>query len=244
MTIDDYQGEENDIVILSLVRSNPQMRLGFCAIENRIIVALSRARHGMYILGNPEMFGAENSWWRVLTRLRECGRVQEGLKLCCANHPKQSLVVMKAADFEKVAAHGGCAEKCSSLLPRCGHLCGLKCHPFDREHRDVLCGEPCGRPRPEGCTHACRRLCQQCVAAEPSDACPSPCDARVPVRLGCGHVNEVTCHAATTDAASLRCGHREKVEAPCGHIVQKLCLTVQPCRNIITGIIIVMFIIR
>jgi superfamily I DNA and/or RNA helicase len=46
-TVDNYQGEECDIILLSLVRSNNNGKIGFLAIENRICVALSRARLGM-----------------------------------------------------------------------------------------------------------------------------------------------------------------------------------------------------
>lgn len=48
VTVDDYQGEENDIVILSLVRSNTDGNIGFVSVENRICVALSRARQGAH----------------------------------------------------------------------------------------------------------------------------------------------------------------------------------------------------
>ena len=41
-TVDNFQGQENDIIILSLVRSNKQTRGGFSTIENRVCVALSR----------------------------------------------------------------------------------------------------------------------------------------------------------------------------------------------------------
>lgn len=43
-TVDGYQGEENDIVILSLVRSNDDNNIGFLKTDNRVCVALSRAR--------------------------------------------------------------------------------------------------------------------------------------------------------------------------------------------------------
>ena len=51
-SVDNYQGEENDIIILSLVRSNKEGKLGFTAIDNRICVALSRVRLGLYVFGN------------------------------------------------------------------------------------------------------------------------------------------------------------------------------------------------
>lgn len=44
--VDNYQGEENDIILLSLVRSNAEDAVGFVKTENRVCVALSRARHG------------------------------------------------------------------------------------------------------------------------------------------------------------------------------------------------------
>ncbi|GKZ32257.1 hypothetical protein AbraIFM66950_001537 [Aspergillus brasiliensis] len=53
VTIDSYQGEENEIVILSLVRSS-ESDIGFLSIANRVCVALSRARRGFYMFGNAK----------------------------------------------------------------------------------------------------------------------------------------------------------------------------------------------
>jgi hypothetical protein len=47
--VDNYQGEENDIVLLSLVRSNEDGKIGFLSIENRVCVALSRAKFNRYL---------------------------------------------------------------------------------------------------------------------------------------------------------------------------------------------------
>jgi superfamily I DNA and/or RNA helicase len=52
--VDNYQGEENNIIILSLVRSNADDKIGFLNIENRICVALSRAKVGFFLIGNFE----------------------------------------------------------------------------------------------------------------------------------------------------------------------------------------------
>lgn len=43
--VDNFQGEENDIILLSLVRSNEQNKIGFLRTDNRICVALSRAKY-------------------------------------------------------------------------------------------------------------------------------------------------------------------------------------------------------
>jgi superfamily I DNA and/or RNA helicase len=53
-TIDNFQGEENKIIIVSLVRSNPRKIPGFLKVENRVNVLLSRAKHGLYLIGNRE----------------------------------------------------------------------------------------------------------------------------------------------------------------------------------------------
>jgi len=67
-TVDSYQGLEANIVLLSLVRSNPNGNIGFLRLPNRVCVALSRARWGLYMIGNmetllcgnPELWGAIN----------------------------------------------------------------------------------------------------------------------------------------------------------------------------------------
>jgi helicase required for RNAi-mediated heterochromatin assembly 1 len=63
-SVDNYQGEENDIIILSLVRSNSENKIGFLKISNRVCVALSRARQGLFIFGNSKcLLGSETKLW-------------------------------------------------------------------------------------------------------------------------------------------------------------------------------------
>ena len=52
-TVDKYQGEQNDFVILSLTRTRT---VGYLRDIRRLTVALSRARLGLYILGRRELF--------------------------------------------------------------------------------------------------------------------------------------------------------------------------------------------
>ncbi|KAI9683087.1 MAG: hypothetical protein M1829_005878 [Trizodia sp. TS-e1964] len=52
-TVDKYQGEQNDYIILSLTRTN---RVGYLRDIRRLTVALSRARLGLYILGRRNVF--------------------------------------------------------------------------------------------------------------------------------------------------------------------------------------------
>ena len=67
VTIDSYQGEENEFVFLSLVRNNEEGSIGFTGNENRVCVALSRARRGLFVFGNGEMMcGASEIWANVV----------------------------------------------------------------------------------------------------------------------------------------------------------------------------------
>ncbi|KAF4584303.1 DEAD helicases superfamily protein (Aquarius) [Ophiocordyceps camponoti-floridani] len=54
-TVDKYQGEQNDYIILSMTRTS---RVGYLRDVRRMTVAVSRARLGLYVLGRREVFEA------------------------------------------------------------------------------------------------------------------------------------------------------------------------------------------
>ncbi|UNW04109.1 AAA domain-containing protein [Acinetobacter indicus] len=56
-TIDAYQGQESRLLILNLVRSNMQNKIGFLNSESRINVALSRAKERLIIVGDISTWG-------------------------------------------------------------------------------------------------------------------------------------------------------------------------------------------
>ncbi|MDR9812121.1 AAA domain-containing protein [Rhizobium hidalgonense] len=60
-TVDSYQGKENHIVIVSLVRSNERGQIGFLDKENRINVAVSRAMDRLILVGASAMFRKSSS---------------------------------------------------------------------------------------------------------------------------------------------------------------------------------------
>ena len=112
-TVDNYQGEENDIVILSLVRSNnPQNKIGFLNIHNRVCVALSRARMGFYVVGNMN-FIARNSakWLDVIDTVKEIDCVGDKLKLTCGAHPQNDIDASEPSHFG-LRPDGGCNLLC------------------------------------------------------------------------------------------------------------------------------------
>ncbi|XP_055853584.1 NFX1-type zinc finger-containing protein 1 [Episyrphus balteatus] len=62
-TVDNFQGREANIVLLSLVRSNWNNQIGYLKEQNRICVALSRAKMGLYIVGNMDLLAECSGTW-------------------------------------------------------------------------------------------------------------------------------------------------------------------------------------
>ncbi|MCK7050939.1 AAA domain-containing protein [Enterobacter roggenkampii] len=60
-TVDSYQGQENKIIILSLVRDNSDALQGFLRDTPRINVAISRAQERLVILGASRMWRKDNN---------------------------------------------------------------------------------------------------------------------------------------------------------------------------------------
>lgn len=58
-TIDSFQGQERDIVYISLVRSNPGGEIGFLVDTRRMNVAMTRARQKLVVIGDS---GTLSQW--------------------------------------------------------------------------------------------------------------------------------------------------------------------------------------
>lgn len=89
-TVDNYQGEENRIILLSSVRNNHTGNVGFLKIENRVCVALSRAREGLYIMGNMDNLIKKNEIWpKIKKSLENNDAIGSCLVLQCQIHNDQ-----------------------------------------------------------------------------------------------------------------------------------------------------------
>ncbi|XP_037087469.1 helicase sen1-like [Pollicipes pollicipes] len=70
-TVDGFQGQERDIVVLSCVRSNGAGSLGFLDDRRRLNVALTRARCCLYVCGHLGTLKADQVWSHLIQDARE-----------------------------------------------------------------------------------------------------------------------------------------------------------------------------
>ncbi len=213
-TVDNFQGEEAKIIIISLVRSNDERKCGFLKTSNRINVLLSRARHGMYVIGNAHTARCIPMWDQVITILENDGNLGQTLALCCPRHKETPIEVSEPDDFSIFSPEGGCDRKCISRL-RCGHACINKCHS-EPLHDAVRCLERCQRVK-KGCDHACPKVC--------GDPCDPKCQIQMSnIALPCGHVRtKLACHLAQTPEA-VQCQVLVGTVMPgCKHTVKVCC---------------------
>lgn len=65
-SVDGFQGSEEDIIIISTVRSNGNGKIGFLSNRQRANVALTRARHCLWVIGNETTLALSGSIWAKL----------------------------------------------------------------------------------------------------------------------------------------------------------------------------------
>ncbi|XP_068247242.1 NFX1-type zinc finger-containing protein 1-like [Palaemon carinicauda] len=237
--VDNFQGEESNIILLSLVRSNEEGKVGFLRTENRICVALSRAKQGLYIMGNMEQLQESSELWSdIQSDLTDMEAIGSSLAIKCENHPDVVSQVSSDKDILLKHPEGGCRKPCSVPLPKCGHRCPKTCHILDSEHVEVRCPLPCPLVTCER-KHPCPQKCwEKC----------NPCIVPVLKTFTCGHTHNVQCHtyyekhlcstrvekvlpdcqhkahmACHMDPAKFSCPVPCDIRLPCGHMCKRKC---------------------
>ncbi|BFZ12701.1 hypothetical protein BsWGS_15740 [Bradybaena similaris] len=204
-TVDNFQGEENDIILLSLVRSNTENQTGFLKVDNRVCVALSRAKKGLYAIGNFNLLASQSKLWsKIVNTANEEHIIDIGLPVICERHPDIQRLIINADDFKK-CPEGGCGQPCNFVL-KCGHTCGLSCHGYDAEHLKYKCMKTCSRKCEVG--HPCRKSC-----FEVCGKCSVLVMKEFPI---CGHENQVPCSVPPEEAiCKQRCSHILQCQHQC-----------------------------
>lgn len=68
-TVDGFQGQEKDIIILSCVRSGPNLsHIGFLKDTRRMNVALTRAKSSLFIFGNGSTLERSDERWKIIVQ--------------------------------------------------------------------------------------------------------------------------------------------------------------------------------
>lgn len=230
--VDNYQGEENVIVLLSLVRGNERGNTGFVKEEQRICVSLSRAREGLFIVGNSQTVCKHSKIWASIFRsMKYRMLVSNALTLVCQNHPGVKIKAEAKWDFKKFRL-GGCERQCETVL-KCGHRCSKSCHFVDKEHQDSLCREPCIKICKN--RHKCKnRCCERCSI----DKCYKSIEK---VLQKCNHTVRIRCYQDSEEyvctqlcGRTLDCGHtcNKKCYESCNPCMQSTCVLSDRCGHI------------
>jgi len=72
-TIDGFQGQERDAIIISLVRSNDAGIIGFLSDERRLNVAMTRARKNLVIIGDVATLGSHQLFLDLVEHIEQHG---------------------------------------------------------------------------------------------------------------------------------------------------------------------------
>ena len=111
---DNFQGDERDLVLVSLTRSNSRCDIGFMSSPQRLNVLLSRARDGLILIGDAETFmGSKKGgelWTCFVRMLKDKNNIFDGFPVKCERHPKRVALLRNPEDFDKECPDGGCKE--------------------------------------------------------------------------------------------------------------------------------------
>jgi superfamily I DNA and/or RNA helicase len=80
-TVDSFQGQERDIIYISLVRSNEKGEIGFLADTRRMNVAMTRAKKKLVIIGDSATIGQHKYYEKFLDYINEINAYHSAFEL-------------------------------------------------------------------------------------------------------------------------------------------------------------------
>ena len=191
-TIDMYQGDENDYVIVSLVRSPKEgYNIGFVNNESRRCVAQSRSKCGLYFIGNVRVLKKSKVWYPLIAQLEAQNCVGKKLSIVCDKHrtgyqvdqvndPPQITDLMYFVTNPTIL----CKEVCGADYPclMAAHKCRYTCKPV---HGHSYC-KTVVTFNFSTCSHIVEKHCSKDVSL-------MKCLEKVNKTFSCQHVCEFSC---------------------------------------------------
>ncbi len=216
-TVDMYQGDENDIVLISLTRGNNARSIGFMKLMNRRCVAQSRAKCGMYFFGHIDTYlqaeKGKSVWQPLLKKMFDKECVGTSIVIQCKKHKIKSQksipnaqVLMSHVDNSVQLCNLVCGDLFDCKILE--HACKKSCSP---PHRHDTCFVKMKKIRPT-CGHVAECKCHEKLSE-------IPCVHKVEHTFSsCGHKGMKKCYV---QANSLTCKH------PCP---SKMACNLHPCQ--------------
>lgn len=80
-TVDSFQGQERDVIYISLVRSNENAEIGFLSDTRRMNVALTRAKKKLVVIGDSATIGQHPFYEKFLDYINEIDAYRSAFEL-------------------------------------------------------------------------------------------------------------------------------------------------------------------
>eukprot|EP00397_Hematodinium_sp_SG-2012_P000261 GEMP01000261.1.p1 GENE.GEMP01000261.1~~GEMP01000261.1.p1 ORF type:complete len:1338 (+),score=346.47 GEMP01000261.1:3553-7566(+) len=139
--LDRFQGAENEIIVVSMVRCNNDYKCGFLEADsglNRRVVMQSRNRRALYIVGSRRTFEYNRTrqgglcksevYGEFIAQLQENNFIGRALQLSCPRHQDARLLAETATDVPLTTQKTVCNQACGMMM-KCGlHGCPQQCH--------------------------------------------------------------------------------------------------------------------
>ena len=200
-SVDAFQGRESNFVIISMVRSNSQRKVGFFDKDTRLNVAITRARYCLVIVGNQStLCSAPNlsAYIANLASRRLVFTMDSSMELEHMEIPIQAAGLVTRDEFDALL---GSLEKPASSTTEASASGDLVVSATEADpERGLECPAPL-----VGIRHGCERP----VAAAASDFCPE-----------CAKELQALCILRAPCASSYcDCGYRSAGCSACAHLV-------------------------
>ena len=85
-TVDSFQGQERDIIAISLTRSNPHGEIGFLSDIRRMNVGMTRARRKLLLVGDASTLSCHPFFIDLLNHIKRIGGYRQAKDASISNH--------------------------------------------------------------------------------------------------------------------------------------------------------------